>query len=326
MGETRAARVLVVEDNDASAADYVRYLEEVGHRVERAAARHDAQERARAFAPDVVLLDLQIPSAPNRADEDVQHGLATLDVLLAADPFRPIVIITAHSRDREVMREVLQRTRGGEFVFKDAEALDRELQKAVGIALASPAYRMSRAVHTFRRMIDEDLKEDEYRQFLHKHWQVFLGPEYAHCESPYEVSRGAKVDLLAIRHDHFPDLWELKLPRDPLLQDYGQWKHHSTECARAMGQLLEYCDAAAKEPRWQRNYDARRGLAIEMHRPRGFVVIGRYRDDGDRERLRLENSVLAGLSILTYDDLIERAEELLHFLQSYRNGSDRNAP
>lgn len=323
MDESKSARVLIVEDNDASAADYVRFLQEFGHRVERAAARSDAQERARTFAPDVVLLDLQIPSAPNRADENVQHGLATLDALLADDPFRPIVIITAHSRDREVMRQVLQRTRGGQFVFKDAEALDRELQKAVDIALASPAYRMSRAVHAFRRMIDEDLKEDEYRQFLHKHWQVFLGPEYAQCESPYEVSRGAKIDLLAIRHDHFPDLWELKLPRDPLFQDYGQWKHHSTECARAMGQLLEYCDAAAKEPRWQRNYDARRGLAIEMHRPRGFVVIGRYRDDGDRERLRLENSVLAGLAILTYDDLIERAEELLRFLQSYRNGSDR---
>lgn len=322
MGDVSPARVLVVEDNDASARDYARYLGEAGHKVEHAAARQEALERARAFKPDVVLLDLQIPSAPGRADEDVAHGLATLDALLADDPFRPIVVITAHSRDREVMRQVLQRTRGGQFVFKDAEELDRELQEAVAIALASPAYRMSRAVHTFRSMLEKDLKEDDYRQFLHKHWQVFLGPEYADCESPYEISRGAKVDLLAIRHDRFPDLWELKLPRDPLFQEYGQWKHHSIECARAMGQLLEYCDAAAKEPRWGRNYDARRGLAIEMHRPRGFVVIGRYRDDDDRERLRLENSVLAGLAILTYDDLIERAEQLLHFLQSYRNGTD----
>jgi len=59
---------------------------------------------------------------------------------------------------------------------------------------------------------------------------------------------------------------------------------------------------------------------MELHRPRGFVVIGRTKNAAERERLRLENSFLAGISILTYDDLVERAEHLLTFLQRYRNG------
>ncbi|MEZ4300926.1 MAG: hypothetical protein R3B70_38685 [Polyangiaceae bacterium] len=41
----------------------------------------------------------------------------------------------------------------------------------------------------------------------------------------------------------------------------------------------------------------------------------------ERERLRLENSFYAGLTVLTYDDLIDRATSLLDFLLRHRNGS-----
>jgi signal transduction histidine kinase len=66
------------------------------------------------------------------------------------------------------------------------------------------------------------------------------------------------------------------------------------------------------------------GLAPER-RPTCFFIrlVGRYASAAERERLRLENSFLAGLTVLTYDDLIERAEQFLLFLQSYRNGDER---
>jgi CheY-like chemotaxis protein len=317
---TSRKRILVIEDDDASAGDYVRWLREADYAAERASARADGLDKARQDAPDAILLDLQIPSAPGRADEHVSHGLATLDDLLHEDPFRPIVIISAHSGNRALTREVLQRTRGGQFVFKDADDLERELLRAVDIALASPAYRMSLTVREFRALVEQERPEDEYRRFLAQHWQALLGPEYRECRSPYTISRGAEIDILAIRHDGFPDLWELKRPGDPLLCDYNKWKHHSPECARALGQLMHYCDLAEKEPPWGNNYDMRRGVSMQLHRPRGIVVIGRYRDDAERERLRLENRFLAGLTIMTYDDLVERAESFLRFLQQYRNG------
>jgi hypothetical protein len=96
--------------------------------------------------------------------------------------------------------------------------------------------------------------------------------------------------------------------------------------ARAIGQLMEYYDLARLERSdGGRSYDARRGVSVQLNRPRGFVVIGRYDEDAEkgrqqRERLRLENSFLSGLTILTYDDLVERAEQFLDFLQRARNG------
>lgn len=322
MSESKRARVLVVEDNDASAGDFLRWLKLARFTVERASAASEGLSKAEAFGPDVVLLDLQLPSEPGRADEHVEHGFRTLDELLRQAPFRPVIIVTAHSHDRELMRRVLQRTHGGQFVFKDAEDLERELVKAVDVALASPAYRMSRTVAEFKQLLDRQDKEDAYRKFIAEHWEVFLGPEYRECHSPYEITRGGSIDILAVRHDGFPDLWEFKRPDDPVFQSYNQWLHHSTECAKAIGQLMEYYDSAQREPRpGLRHYDLRRGVAMELHRPRGFVVIGRTESPEQRERLRLENGFLAGITVLTYDDLVERAERLLTFLQRYRNGS-----
>lgn len=321
MSDSSGARVLIVEDNDASAGDYRKWLDAARFVTERASAASDAFIKAEQFKPDVVLLDLQLPSEPGLANEDVEHGLRTLGQLIGTEPFRPVVVVTAHSRDRELMRRVFQTNHGGQFVFKDAEDLERELLKAVDVALASPAFRMSRTVAEFRRLIEQTHTEDVYRKFLHKHWEVFLGPEYREVQSPYTITRGGNIDLLAIRHDDFADLWELKRPDAPVFKEYGQWLHHSEECARAIGQLMEYYDAAQREPRsGLRHYDARHGVSMELHRPRGFVVIGRTESPAQRERLRLENSFMAGITVMTYDDLVERAEHLLTFLQRYRNG------
>lgn len=94
-----------------------------------------------------------------------------------------------------------------------------------------------------------------------------------------------------------------------------------------MGQIIDYCDIARQEPQLRRGYDARKGLGpIAMNRPRGFLVIGRYtgtnpEQDALRDRVRLENSYYAGLTLLTYDDLVERAEQNLGLIHRYRPNS-----
>ena len=324
MKDAAKIKVLVVEDNKATAGDLLRWLKAADFMVEHALAAQEAIAAAVAFHPDVVLLDLQIPSAANLPDENVEHGFRVLDAFLAAEPFRPVCVVTAHSKG-ELVRRAVQKTRGGPFVFKDADDLQREVLRAVDVALAGPAYKMSKTVREFRALVDKNEPEDVYRKFIHQHWGAILGPEYQDVRSPYPITRGGEIDLLAVRWDGFPDLWELKRPSDPVFKDYNGWLHHSVECARAIGQLMSYYDAAEKEPHGALGYEGRRGVTVHLQRPRGFVVIGRYKNDAERERLRLENSFLAGLAVLTYDDLIERAEQFLMFLLQHRNGDDPSA-
>lgn len=321
-------RVLVVEDDEGSASDYLHWFSSEGRAPTRASSRRDAIEQARATAPDVVLLDMQLPSEPGAADESVEQGLAALDQLLLDDPFRPVVIVTAHSNDRELMRRVLQRNHGGQFVFKDAADLKRSLLDAVTVAVRHPAYVMSRAVKEFRALVAADHLEEVYQKFIAEHWREILGPEYREVHPRYPVGQGALVDLYAIRHDGFPDLWELKLPKDVLFKEYSAgWLHHTERCALAIGQIMAYFDLAerGRDPS-SLSIEARRGIDVKSHRPGGFVVIGRYSDDPrqaarEREHLRMLNSFLAGLTVLTYDDLVERAEHYLSFLQQYGSGA-----
>jgi hypothetical protein len=269
----------------------------------------------------VVILDLQIPSKPGRADEDTRHGFRVLDELLNLDPFRPIVVASAHSRNRELMRQVMQRNRGGHFIFKDDEDLKASLLKAVAIALESPAYVASSTVRAFEELLTRNPKEEEIRIFLKNNWRILLGPKYTECHSPYEIDRGLKVDLLFVRGDGFPDLWEIKRPDQDVFQPYHERLHHSTECARAVGQLMEYIDLAEKQTGSALSYEVRKGIRVSLHRPRGVVVIGRRKTQREQDRLALDNSFMAGITILTYDDLLDGAREILTFLRDYRNGN-----
>jgi CheY-like chemotaxis protein len=314
-------RVLLVEDDDANAEDAMEWLGNAGYRVERAKALEDALVQAKSFQPNVVILDLQIPSQPGRADEKVEHGLAALDALLAEDPFRPVVIASAHGRNSELVRQVMQRNRGGHFLFKDDHDLRAAFIKAVAVALQSPAFVASRKVRELEALIERNPREEEIRMFLSEHWRIVLGPEYVACHSPYEIERGTKVDLLFHRPDGFVDLWELKRPDQPVFQSYNERLHQSTECARAVGQLMEYIDLAEKQTGGALSLEARRGMRFSLHRPRGVVVIGRRKDERERDYLALHNSFLAGISIRTYDDVIDRARGVLMFLRDHRNGS-----
>jgi CheY-like chemotaxis protein len=322
MNDGPARRVLVVEDDETSAELAIEWLQNQRYQVERAAAAEDALLVAEQFQPDVVVLDLQIPSKPGRADEHTDHGLRVLDELLRAEPFRPVVVATAHSRNRDLMRQVLQRNRGGHFLVKNEEDLRVALPRAVAVALENPAYVARSTVRAFEALIERNPGEEEIRRFLQKHWRALLGPRYQDCYAQYQIDRGVRVDLLFLRHDGFPDLWELKRPDQPVFKLYNDRLHHSEECARAVGQLMEYIDLAERQTGGELSYEVREGLRVSLHRPRGFVVIGRTKSKRECDRLALDNSFMAGITILTYDDLIEEAREVLTFLRDYRNGGD----
>lgn len=82
--------ILVVDDNDAGLLLVTTLLEGEGFRVDSAGSAGDVMERLQVRAPDLILMDVQLPG---------QDGLA-LTRLLLADPATahiPIVALTAHA-------------------------------------------------------------------------------------------------------------------------------------------------------------------------------------------------------------------------------------
>ena len=64
MVTTATATILLVEDDSLLRHAFRLLLEDAGYRIHEAGTAHEAIEKARSSAPDLILLDLGLPDAP----------------------------------------------------------------------------------------------------------------------------------------------------------------------------------------------------------------------------------------------------------------------
>jgi two-component system nitrogen regulation response regulator GlnG len=81
------SRLLVIDDEQSVLYSFRRVFEGEGVEVLTAQTAAEGLARLRAHGPDVVVLDLQLPD---------RSGLDLFDDILARDPKRPVIFITAH--------------------------------------------------------------------------------------------------------------------------------------------------------------------------------------------------------------------------------------
>lgn len=139
--ETRRPRVLVVEDDDATALLIERSLRD-DFRVRRVATLSAAADALRDRRPDVVLLDLGLPDADGC---DALRQLVTLDpevpivILTGADPTHSLDLLEAGAEDflrkPELRFDVLGRSLRYAMARRSSKRLRRRLQQAERMAV-----------------------------------------------------------------------------------------------------------------------------------------------------------------------------------------------
>lgn len=156
--------------------------------------------------------------------------------------------------------------------------------------------------------------ESIYQRWCEAHsWAFGLG--YDAPDQLRRISAGDTLDVLV------PDVWsklrdliELKRPdMKPLNWDpaHKSW-YFSKDASSAIGQCHRYLDVLHQE--------AARGLMdhpeVVAYHPRATIVLGRSDDwnEGQFRALHGLNSRLAGISLMTYDQLLEQGRRLLRIL------------
>lgn len=145
---------------------------------------------------------------------------------------------------------------------------------------------------------------------------ILFGVEYARVIPKHRLGAEYEMDYALERRSGMIDIVEIEASTHTLFTKRGDPTKH---LVHAEQQVLD----------WLAWLDRHGGYAREklpgLTRPRGYVVIGRAVGLSPRnvERLRLRNATFRDtLQILTYDDLLEGARNLLHILERSAMATD----
>ena len=123
------AKILVVEDNALNIKLFCDLLAAHGHQTEAVTDSRDALSTARAFVPDLVITDIQLPHV---------SGIELMQLLRADDGLKavPIMAVTAYAAPGDDER--IRAAGASAYVSKPisvvrfAETVDRLLEEAAG--------------------------------------------------------------------------------------------------------------------------------------------------------------------------------------------------
>lgn len=205
------------------------------------------------------------------------------------------------------------------------DALDDNSEGRAILAAVQVAVRLKelrRAIEELRSALDSGRSdEDFYQTWCESHSWVF-GNAYVMRDSVRQIAIGDSVDhLMKLTANGLRDVFELKRPdKDPLNWDSSHKSYYwSSEASKSIGQCHRYIDAL--------HDGAQTGLRdnpdVVAYHPRSVIVQGRSHDwDTAKQRaLHGLNARLHSVQMMTYDQLLLQAQQLLSVLSTEADDS-----
>lgn len=211
--------------------------------------------------------------------------------------------------------EIIEHLHGLEI----SEEIVRALRQSIRLGA------MQLAVTQLRAALETgDAPEQVYQQWCEEHFWAF-GNAYVVRESVRRLSASDQADAI-LRHtaSGLRDIVELKRPDMQVLQYDSDHKNYyfSAHVSRAIGQCHRYLDVFSDE--------ARGGLRdfeeVVAYHPRAIVVIGRSSTWTQEMQHALHglNSRLHGITVMTFDHLLQQADRLLEIVKPSDGADEPN--
>jgi len=151
---------------------------------------------------------------------------------------------------------------------------------------------------------DKKILESELQHFLYSHSWLF-GLEYITSEPQKLRGAHSKFDFYLERYNKTNDIVEIKLISDEIINKDGSI---SAKVVQAVDQLIQYMESAIAAAH---STVISEEEGIRELRPRGIVIIGSDGSEAAAKKLHQWNYQLAHIQIMTYDDLLKRAKNMI---------------
>jgi adenylate kinase family enzyme len=159
-----------------------------------------------------------------------------------------------------------------------------------------------RVVDDFEHLVEKNLLEQPYQEYLTEH-SVIIDPLAAQVIDRQRLGLELTTDFVVRRLDNEYVLVEIEKPRDSIFTSKNDF---TAEFTHAFGQVIGFQAWVDEHSEYARH------LMPGISCPRGLLVIGRRKDLTTEQSAKLRQYCLnsQSVTILTYDDLVERARTL----------------
>lgn len=226
-------------------------------------------------------------------------------------PFREdgYLVLDPRTYFRFIKKTSTSREHLAKLFFEPREANEHEIYEKLRATKLSVAnieriHYLEETVDKFEKKLNNNEPENDLRDFLVSN-PVLLDPGYFNAKKE-EVLDVGRIDIVVKlnRHGLLEDIavFELKLSDEELeVSHRSNIKKPSTIVSGGLAQVLAYVEEKSAEDR-------------EAF-VKGYLIVGR-RPDGESELKTIKrlNKFLHNVSILTYDDILDRAKKIINII------------
>lgn len=166
-----------------------------------------------------------------------------------------------------------------------------------------------KALIKLEQLIKDTVNEAAFQEWINDNTWVF-GTEYIKKFDTRTIGIHSQADFIVESLDGFTDLIELKKPDVKLFENdlSHSCYYPSKDLAQVLGQAIHYIKIMEDH-----RSVLKEGDDLEVLKPRIKVVIGRSStlNFEEKKTLRLLNSTLHGIEIITYDEILTRAKKII---------------
>lgn len=229
----------------------------------------------------------------------------------------------------------------GKLLDKGSVLVNKKLYLQLKKSRLSPksVKKYEKDLKDFRDLIDSDTTiETDMQDFLENRvWLFGLNYQQSHRRSKpkFTSSTGPIYDFLLESFNEIYDIAELKSPNDRLIEQHSEGERknafndridyrYSVKFSRALHQVIDYIqEFESSFPQIKENQPNIRDFLY----PKGTIVISKRalfpKTGKDSSKyLHLLNRQFSNIEILTYDDLADRGQIIIDFINGIKGDSD----
>lgn len=225
-------------------------------------------------------------------------------------------VVVTESNKAHYIKELLEKGYSEE-IWKSIVEKDPDL--ATKISLSRIYYERKKIVDEFKEKLSSDEDEEYWQKLLAENKWLF-GNSYIGRVGERRINISSTVDHPLIAEDGSLEIIEIKKPSFPfwvIARDGNNFLYRNKyrvpnrELEYAITQARNYIFETEKEidsRSWAEDHDG-----IFPLKPRGLIVFGRSNtwNDEDICAFRLLNDSLHGVTVITFDHLLSRAEQII---------------